>query len=305
MQFPKLSIEKLLKRLELPKGKIRMVLDTDTFNEIDDQFAVVYALNSPERLHVEALYAAPFYNSLSSGPKDGMEKSYEEILRILERLNVSNKGFVYRGSTQFLPDADQPVRSEAAEDLVKRALASTDDDPLYVVAIGANTNVASAILLEPKIIEKIVVVWLGGHSLHWPHTKEFNLKQDLHAARIVLDSGVPLVLIPCMGVTSHLQTTLSEIKEFVKEHGAIGEFLYETFKNYQVDHFAYSKVIWDISTIAYLIQEDWVPTQLVHSPILTDQVTWSFDHSRHLIRYANFVKRDPIFKDLFKKLARE
>ncbi len=51
-----------------------MVLDTDTFNEIDDQFAVIYALHSKERLQVEAFYAAPFHNELSSGPKDGMEK---------------------------------------------------------------------------------------------------------------------------------------------------------------------------------------------------------------------------------------
>jgi len=48
-----------------------MVLDTDTYNEVDDQFAVVYALRSPERLRVEALYAAPFHNDRSSGPADG------------------------------------------------------------------------------------------------------------------------------------------------------------------------------------------------------------------------------------------
>jgi purine nucleosidase len=61
-------------------------------------------------------------------------------------------------------------------------------------------------------------------------------------------------------------------------------------------------VIWDIATIAYLINQTWVPTALVHSPILTDQMTWSVDHARHLIRYANFVHRDPIFRDLFTKL---
>ncbi|MFC1725309.1 hypothetical protein ACFL4T_06755 [candidate division KSB1 bacterium] len=45
---------------EPPAGRVRMVLDTDTYNEIDDQFAVVYSLISPERLNVEAIYAAPF-----------------------------------------------------------------------------------------------------------------------------------------------------------------------------------------------------------------------------------------------------
>ena len=95
-------------------------------------------------------------------------------------------------------------------DLVARGLGSPDDDPLYVVAIGAITNVASALLTEPALAGKIVVVWLGGHALTWPDTREFNLRQDVPAARVVLDCGVPLVLVPCMGVTSHLQTSVPE-----------------------------------------------------------------------------------------------
>ncbi|MBW8351896.1 nucleoside hydrolase [Bacillus sp. IITD106] len=306
MNFPVISQENLIKKLTPPSSskKIRMVLDTDTFNEVDDQFAIVYALQSPERLNVEAIYAAPFHNDRSEGPEDGMEKSYDEILRILERMNVPSDNFVYKGSRGFLDDLHNPYRSEAALDLVERAMNSSEDDPLYVVAIGAITNIASAILIEPKIIERIVVVWLGGHALHWENTKEFNLKQDVLSAQVVLDCGVPFVLIPCMGVTSHLHTTLSEIENFVDGKGEIGSFLAERFKEYHEDHFAYSKVIWDLSAIAYLINnEESVPTQLVHSPILTDQVTWSFSSSRHFIRYAYYVNRDVIFKDMFKKLA--
>ena len=60
-----------------------------------------------------------------------------------------------------LAGPDQPQESDAVRDLVDKAMAP-QDDPLYVVAIGAITNVASAILLEPEIIKHIVVVWLGG-----------------------------------------------------------------------------------------------------------------------------------------------
>jgi inosine-uridine nucleoside N-ribohydrolase len=278
-----------------------MVLDTDTYNEIDDQFAVVHALLSPTKLDVEALYAAPFHNDRSTGPRDGMEKSYEEILRLLERLDVAPEGFVFRGSTGFLTDWEHAHRSEAALDLVERAMAP-DKEPLFVVAIGAITNVASAILIEPRIIERITVVWLGGHSLYWPHTREFNLRQDVLASRLVFDCGVPLVQIPCLGVTSHLLTTVAEMERYVQGRGAIGDYLAEIFKAYHDDHYAWSKVIWDISTIGYLLNPAWVPTELVHSPILTDQVTWSVDHSRHLIRSATYVHRDPIYRDLFTKL---
>ena len=139
-----------------------------------------------------------------------MELSYQEILRLLQRLGRSADGFAFRGPTSYLGAGGQPRESDAVRDLVARGLGSPDDEPLYVVAIGAITNVASALLTEPALAGKIVVVWLGGHALTWPDTREFNLRQDVPAARVVLDCGVPLVL-PCMGVTSHLQTTVPEI----------------------------------------------------------------------------------------------
>lgn len=302
INFPKLPDMLRLARLQPPTGKVRMVLDTDTYNEVDDQFALVHALLSPERINVEAIYAAPYFNNRSTGPADGMEKSYEEIHRLLEKLNWPTRDFVYRGSTAYLDHRLQPQESAAARDLIARAMASPDDEPLYVVAIGAITNVASAVLLEPKIIEKIVVVWLGGHALHWPNTREFNLKQDVPAARLLLDCGVPFVLIPCMGVVSHLHTTIPELETYVAGRGAIGDYLVDIVKGYHDDHRGWSKVIWDISTIAYLLNEQWTPSHLVHSPVLTDQVTWSVDHSRHLIRYVHYIERDPIFRDLFTKL---
>jgi hypothetical protein len=302
MQMPQIDEAVRLARLQPPTGKVRVALDTDTYNEVDDQFALVYALLSPDKIALEAVYAAPYYNDRSSGPADGMERSYDEILRLLEMMKVSPAGWVFKGSTDYLSSDLKPQESEAARDLVQRALASPPDDPLYVVAIGAITNVASAILMEPKIIERIVIVWLGGHALYWPHTREFNLAQDVPAARLVFDCGVPLVQIPCMGVTTHLHTTIPELEAHVSGRGAIGDYLVEIVKGYHEDHLGWSKVIWDIATIAYLIDSSWTPTDLVHSPILTDQVTWSVDHSRHLIRSANYIHRDPIFRDLFTKL---
>jgi hypothetical protein len=99
-----------------------------------------------------------------------------------------------------------------------------------------------------------------------------------------------------------LITTLPEVERYVKGKGAIGDFLMERYEGCSKDHVAYSRVIWDMSVIAWLVDPGFVPTSLVHSPILTDQVTWSHNSSRHFIRYANFVKRDPIFKDFFGKL---
>lgn len=317
MKLPEISDALRMERLTAPTGKVRMVLDTDTYNEIDDQFALVHALLSPDEMAVEGLYATPFYNHRSASAGEGMEKSYDEILRLLDRLDVAPDNLVYRGSPGFMTSLDQPYESPATTDLIERALNS--DELLYVVAIGALTNIASAILLEPKIIERIVVVWLGGHALHWPHTVEFNLAGDVMASRFVLDCGVPLVLLPCAGVTTHLTSTVAEIEQYVQGKGAIGDYLAETFKGYSDNHFAWSKEIWDVVAIAYLINADWIPSNIVSSPILSQrnvsdvqnthprawlkhELTWSFDHTRHPIRCAYHLHRDPIFRDLFTKL---
>jgi len=141
MDFPPISEAARIARLEYPGRKVRIVLDTDTYNEIDDQFAVVYALRSPENMSVEAIYAAPFHNTRSNGPADGMERSYEEIPRLLDRLNVSPEGFVLKGSIDYLAPDLTPQDSAAVRDLVDKVLASPDDNPLYVLAVDAINSV--------------------------------------------------------------------------------------------------------------------------------------------------------------------
>ncbi len=298
--YPKIPEEVRLQRLLPAEGKVRVVIDTDTYNEIDDQFAVVYALLSPEQLEVEAIYAAPYLNNRSTSPADGMQKSHEEILRLLDKMGRKHQNFVYRGSEGFLKSYQEPFQSEAAKDLVKRAMAS--EGPLYVLTLGAPTNVASAILMEPSIINKIVVVWLGGKGLNWPRASEFNLQQDMLASKVLFDSGVPLIQLPTQPVTSHLLTSVPEVETYLKGQGAIGDYLVQIFKAYHKDHFAWSKVIWYISAIAYVINPTWFTTEIRSTPILTDQQTYSFDNSRHLYRVATHLNRDRIFGDMFRKI---
>ncbi len=296
-----LSETERLALLAPPTGKVSIVLDTDTYNEIDDQFAIVYALLSPERIALEALYAAPFHNARSDSPADGMERSYAEIERVLERMGRAGAAPIYRGSTRWMTARDDVVRSEAAEDLVRRAH-EPREGPLYVVAIAAITNVAAALLIDPTIAGKIVVVWLGGHPTDWPHNREFNLQQDFHASRFIMDCGVPLVRVPCINVTEHLRTTEAELDRYVRGRGAIGDYLCEIFNGYHADRFAWSKEIWDLGPVAWLVEPSWLPSALVHSAVLSEELRWSHDPSRHLVRETLQVKRDPIFGDLFRKL---
>jgi hypothetical protein len=292
---------KLMERLEVAGGCIDMVLDTDTYNEIDDQFALAYAMLSPERLNVQAVYAAPFSNDLAASPGEGMEKSYDEILRVLGRLGVNPGGLVFKGSTRYLGSLDTPCKSAAALDLVERAMSATK--PLYVVAIAAITNIASALLIEPRIAEKIVVVWLGGNTLSWPHTGEFNLMQDIPASSHLFDCGVPVIHVPCMAVASHLTASVQELEHYIGGKSAVGTYLSGIFKDHCTEHGRITKEIWDISAVAAVLEPDWVQTEVIHSPILTEKLTYSADMRRHFIKSAYWLNRDAIFEDMYRKIA--
>jgi len=298
----------LLSRLEAPAGIVDAVVDSDTYNEIDDQFAVPYAILSTEKMRVHAVYAAPYFNERSKSAGDGMQKSYEEILRLLERLGRAPRNFAYQGSEIFLPSAKKPVESAAARNLIERAL-QPRSGPLYVLTVGAPTNVSSAILMEPKILDKIVVVWLGGQPYDWPTAREFNLFQDLHASRVLHDSGVAMVNIPTQNVSEHLRTTTHEVKYFLAGKSPLAEYLYQEFVKYaewkaKPQSFTYSKVIWDISAVAWLVNPKWVPSKIVPSPHLTDDFKYrAAEASRHPVRVATDCNRDEVFHDLFRKLV--
>ena len=296
-----LKLEQRLRNLECPKGKFDLVLDTDAYNEIDDQFAISYALHASEKLEVKALYAAPFFNERSTGPADGMQRSYDEILKLL-RLSGMEKP-VFRGSDAYLPDEKTAVRSEAAEDLGKRAMDYTTDHPLYVVAIGAITNVASALILHPEIADRIVVVWLGGNALHWHDNKEFNCMQDVAAARVVFDSGAPLVILPCMGVVSAFTTTGPELNFWLKGRNPLCDYLVEhtveAANEYARDRI-WSRVIWDVTTIGWLLNDDnrLMLDEWIHTPIPEYDHHYSMDTRRPLCKYVYHINRDALFSDL-------
>ena len=302
-----MTYEQRIKNLSVPQGKIDVVLDTDAYNEIDDQFAIAYLLRSKEKLNTKAIYAAPFFNEISTSPNHGMEQSYDEILRLLDLLE--EKVDVFRGSESFLADEHTPVISPAAKDLAERANAYSSENPLYVVAIGAITNVASAILLNPAVAENTVVVWLGGHALHFHDTYEFNMFQDVAAARVVMKSGVPFVHLPCMGVVSSFTLSKPEIEYWLKGKSALADHL----ANYTIEvadsyakGTAWTRCIWDVTAVAWLLNDSdrFMMSRLEPTPIPTYDNYYANNHGGLPMRYVYYINRDALMTDLIRKITR-
>lgn len=295
-----------LTNLECPKGLVDLVLDTDAYNEIDDQFAIAYALKAKEKISLKALYAAPFFNQNSTGPEDGMERSYQEIRKLLDL--SGEEAEVFRGSDGYLPDEKTPVHSDVAHHLVKLARGYSPEKPLYVAAIGAITNVASALLIAPEIADSIVVVWLGGHALEWPSNEEFNIKQDVAAARVVFSSGAPLVMLPCMGVVSEFRTTGPELDFWLRGKNDLCDYLVQHTVD-EVNTYAkgrvWSRVIWDVTTIGWLLNDGgrFMGEKLIPTPIPEYDHHYAMNPLRPLCKYVYTINRDALMGDLFRHLT--
>ena len=294
-----------MQNLTVPTGVIDAVLDTDAFNEVDDQFAISLFLRMPERVRPLALYAAPFYNSNSSGPADGMEKSYDELGRLLPLLGREDLPR-YRGADRYLPSETEAVDSPAARDLIARAMPYSPERPLYVVAIGAITNVASALLLAPEIKEKIVVVWLGGHSLDWAHTKEFNMVQDIAAARVVMGCGVPFVQLPCMGVVDAFAISKPELERWLVGKNPLADYLARAVLHAQQNSdYVWSRVIWDVTAVAWLFNdgERFMQSKLIPTPLPAYDGLYEHRANAPLCRYVHHISRDALMAELIRRLT--
>ena len=280
--------------------KVNVILDTDIYNECDDQFAVAYLLKSQDKFNIEAITVAPYHHDNNISIEEGIDKSYDEIIKICNWLHFDWTNKLFKGSTDYLEN-DYNEENGAVNKIIEIA---NKNDKTYVLAIGTITNVALAIKKEPKIINKIEVIWLGGHSFLSKDNKEFNFKQDVQAVRNVFESKVKLTIIPCKNVASNLRTSIYELEHFLKGKSELCDYLCQRFYNDGVHGIQERRVIWDISVIAYMINKEWFDTEEVSCPNINNDTSYELTTKNHKISIVNYLNVDKIYKDLFKKLGK-
>lgn len=324
---------------------LRIVFDTDTANEIDDQFALAWALRAPERLRIEGVHAAPFSHGrffealvgaaerrggprtefeklgeklgvdgrarlqAATRPASGMERSHAEILNVFAAAGLDPEDRVKRGAADFLPDAHTPVESEAVAHLIALAKSATPDAPIYVPTIGAPTNVASALLVDPSIAPCLRVLFLAGFpSGAGLADDSFNLVQDRFASNVLFESAVPLVYIPGYQVAEVLQLSLPAAREWLEGRGPLAQYLFETYTHNPLDPEpgvpGKSWVIWDIIATAALLDADWVPARAVPRRRVDADHRWQpVPGAPRTMLEAYGARRNAIFGDLIARVT--
>ncbi|WP_114560470.1 nucleoside hydrolase [Desertihabitans aurantiacus] len=202
----------------------RVVLNTDAKNEADDQFAIVHALLSPT-LDVRGLVAAHFGIRRSDR---SMLDSRDEIDHLLRLTGLEGTVPVANGAAEPIPDEATPQDSPGARLILEESMRASWDDPLYVAFLGPLTDMASAILLDPAVVEReVVVIWIGGdaHDGRDAVSKtEFNLSNDIAAANVVFDSGMQIWQVP-RSVYRMVSVSYAELDEEIGDAGPLGAYL--------------------------------------------------------------------------------
>ncbi|MBL4671283.1 MAG: hypothetical protein JKX81_03405 [Arenicella sp.] len=242
----------------------------------------------------------------------GIPGSYGSVLKMFDLMGVSSEGKVFTGATHFMQGPTTPVKSPAAERLIELALTASPEEPIYVVAIACPTNVSSALLLEPRILPNIVVIWDAGYPTNSKLVNNsLNLDEDLYASQLLFSSGVPLVYIPGFYIAEMLNMSKPDVETWFGDSGEIGQALIERYNNnplytfYGIDKndvFGRSWVIWDIANVGWLLNPSAVPTHLVKTPILTDKKTWKRKPKAKLMREAYGLSVNSIFVPFAKQL---
>ena len=288
----------------VPNNKmIRVITDTDAKNEADDQYAIVHTLLSP-RFDNRGIVAAHFGDKKS---KTSMEDSFQEIQTILQLMNISDERLAVRGASHPLPNESTPKTSPGAELIIKEAMAN-DSRPLFVTFLGPLTDIASAYLMEPRIAEKVTIIWIGGGK--YPiGGREYNLSNDIHAANVVFKSNIPVWQVP-QNVYRQVMVSLTELESKVKPCGKIGEYLFEQLVKWSHTPYGMQSLyrtgecwcLGDSPAIGLMLYEHEFHYDFIPAPEFSLDMLYSYNIPYRSIRVYNYVDSRFVLEDFFAKL---
>lgn len=206
----------------MPSGPRRIIINTDAKNEADDQFAIVHALLSPT-LDIRGIVPAHFGTRRNNS---SLQESRDEVDLLLELMSLKGTVTVADGAPNALQEASTPIPSPGSRLIIDEAM--KDEGTLFITFLGPLTDMASALLEEPAIQDRdVVVVWVGGPSYDGivpGYEPEFNLSNDVIAANVVMDSRVELWQIP-MSVYTLVSVGHEELQQRVEPLGDLGAYL--------------------------------------------------------------------------------
>lgn len=277
------------------EGTLRVIIDTDAANEVDDQWAIALALGFPQRLCIEGFVAAHYGER---GGAKGIAKSRASLEATLAAAGQSGK-FTLKNGSDPLVYRDRASESEGVDFIIEKARSATAENPLWLVLLGPATDGAAALLKAPDIADKLVVLWHGRSD--WPRKcTNFNATNDALATRLLFE-------LPCRYVLfdtgAGLTMPMEESARRVGTAGPLGKFLHEIRKPSAYASRA-DKGMFDLGDIAALI----APAQLcewerVQAPSVNADYSYDFSKPKGPMIRIRSIDREASFQLLDQSLA--
>lgn len=282
--------------------RIKVLIDTDAANEIDDQFALAYALSCQDVLNVLGVTIAPFRVSWQKNlsVRDGMIDSKNEVNRILRLFGIKNNSdnpFVYLGCDGFLSEGYDSSNS-AVEKILELAKKHSS---FIVCCLGTLTNVAMALRIKPSIASKLKVIWLGTDNVLLEKFEDANYRKDIVAFNEVVTSKVDLTIFP----TYLARTFVTSTYEFSKniKGNNVSKYLSSI-----MDRFVFTeenmgiKTIYDIGPVAYLLHKSKFAAREVGIDVVLKDKNIAIDSNRKINYVVSVPKNSFVWIDFLKAI---
>jgi purine nucleosidase len=282
---------------------LAVVLTTDCGVDTDDQWALAHLLLSPEvdlRAVITTHAASIGFPSAASAAK-----AAEVIAQVLPAGSPAPP--VLAGSESPLRDETTPQQNAGVDRLLEVSRGFSTSHRLVVFTIGAATDVASAILKDPSLANRVSVVAMGFDD--WPRGgDEFNVKNDPNAWRVILDSDVPLVVGSGAVTRRGLRLTRAEARALMAPHGPVGQYLYSVFDDFVTQRAPLvaqvvapdTWVVWDEVVMAYVL--GMARGNEVPRPRLEPDMTFSHPETSRRITWLSEIDSDRFWRDLTRKI---
>ena len=280
---------------------IRVIVDADTANEIDDLYAIVRAIVAPE-FRVEGLTSAHFTRSTESN--ESVHRSQEINQQLLDAMGLQNSIPHPVGADRSMPDASTAVDSPAARFIIQRAHAGGADHKLIVFALGACTNLASALVLDPSIEPKVTFAFIDGDYKdgQWG-PGIFNWKNDIHAVKAIFESNVEYIHMPARSVSVAMRLSKNDVDEHMKGKGGVWDLLVDRWETFPRTANQKVKVMWDVALIEAVLRPNLATPVVVGAPIIHDaQTVEQYPDNVRRIKVFEAIDSDGMANDFWKSL---
>lgn len=297
--------------------KIPIIVDTDANNELDDQHALAYLFFNSDIFDIKGVTT----NATNGG--GAIKNHYDEAQRVMQLCDVWEKYPLIIGADKDFEEIVPNINSakfdghEAVDFIIKTAL-DNKNGKLVLVPIGKLTNIALAIKKEPRIKDRVRIVWLGSN---YPAPGEYNLENDSIAVNYLLNqdvdfemvmvrygkaTGSDAVKVTQQDICCKLKGKGPNVEPVEGRHG--GQFT--TFGDYSINLFSKielygnppSRALFDLVALAIIKNPNWGKTKRVPAPHLVNKV-WQErpNNERTILIWENFNKKS-IISDFYKSI---